>query len=56
MVPLDLDVKMATLPLLSGLRSRSARATGEPLLFTGDDFARTDITPALGEQLEPPAL
>jgi ribonuclease VapC len=33
-----------------------ARATGEPLLFTGDDFACTDITPALGEQLEPPAL
>jgi ribonuclease VapC len=33
-----------------------AQATGEPLLFTGDDFARTDITPALGEQLEPPAL
>ena len=33
-----------------------ARATGEPLLFTGGDFARTDITPALGERLEPPAL
>jgi ribonuclease VapC len=24
-----------------------ARATGEPLLFKGDDFARTDITSAL---------
>jgi ribonuclease VapC len=24
-----------------------ARATGEPLLFKGDDFAHTDITPAL---------
>lgn len=23
-----------------------AKATGEPLLFTGDDFARTDITRA----------
>jgi ribonuclease VapC len=23
-----------------------ARATGEPLLFKGDDFSRTDITPA----------
>lgn len=23
-----------------------ARATGYPLLFTGDDFARTDVTPA----------
>jgi ribonuclease VapC len=27
-----------------------ARATGEPLLFKGNDFAHTDITPAL----EPP--
>jgi len=26
-----------------------ARATGEPLLFKGDDFAHTDITPALSE-------
>jgi ribonuclease VapC len=26
-----------------------ARATGEPLLFKGDDFAHTDIAPALGE-------
>lgn len=25
-----------------------ARATGEPLLFKGDDFRRTDIAPALG--------
>jgi ribonuclease VapC len=25
-----------------------ARATGEPLLFKGDDFRHTDITPALG--------
>lgn len=24
-----------------------ARATGEPLLFKGDDFAHTDVTPAL---------
>jgi len=24
-----------------------ARAMGEPLLFKGDDFAHTDITPAL---------
>jgi ribonuclease VapC len=24
-----------------------ARATGEPLLFKGDDFVRTDIAPAL---------
>lgn len=24
-----------------------AKATGEPLLFKGDDFARTDIVPAL---------
>jgi ribonuclease VapC len=24
-----------------------ARATGEPLLFKGDDFGQTDITPAL---------
>ena len=24
-----------------------ARATGEPLLFKGDDFSHTDITPAL---------
>jgi ribonuclease VapC len=24
-----------------------AKATGEPLLFKGDDFARTDIPPAL---------
>jgi uncharacterized protein with PIN domain len=23
------------------------RATGEPLLFKGDDFVRTDIAPAL---------
>jgi len=27
-----------------------ARATGEPLLFKGDDFAHTDIIPALREQ------
>ena len=26
-----------------------ARARGEPLLFKGDDFAHTDIAPALGE-------
>ena len=26
-----------------------ARATGEPLLFKGDDFRHTDITPALKE-------
>jgi len=26
-----------------------ARATGEPLLFKGDDFARTDLRPALGD-------
>ena len=26
-----------------------ARATGEPLLLKGDDFAHTDITPALSE-------
>jgi ribonuclease VapC len=25
-----------------------ARATGEPLLFVGDDFTHTDIEPALG--------
>ncbi|HKS88182.1 MAG TPA: type II toxin-antitoxin system VapC family toxin [Stellaceae bacterium] len=25
-----------------------ARATGEPLLFKGDDFRRTDIRPAVG--------
>ncbi len=25
-----------------------AKATGEPLLFKGDDFARTDVTPAIG--------
>ncbi|HUY86786.1 MAG TPA: type II toxin-antitoxin system VapC family toxin [Acidimicrobiales bacterium] len=25
-----------------------SRATGEPLLYKGDDFARTDIDPALG--------
>ncbi len=25
-----------------------ARTLGRPLLFVGDDFARTDITPALG--------
>jgi ribonuclease VapC len=24
-----------------------AKATGEPLLFKGDDFAKTDITPAI---------
>lgn len=24
-----------------------AKATGEPLLFTGDDFIHTDVTPAL---------
>ncbi len=24
-----------------------AKATGEPLLFTGDDFRKTDVTPAL---------
>lgn len=24
-----------------------AKATGEPLLFNGDDFRKTDITPAL---------
>lgn len=24
-----------------------AKATGEPLLFTGDDFSKTDIVPAL---------
>ena len=24
-----------------------AKVTGEPLLFTGDDFTHTDITPAL---------
>jgi len=29
-----------------------ARATGEARLFTSDDFARTDITPALGDQLD----
>jgi ribonuclease VapC len=26
-----------------------ARATGEPLLFVGDDFGRTDIRPALAQ-------
>ncbi len=25
-----------------------ARETGEPLLFTGDDFVHTDLTPAAG--------
>ena len=25
-----------------------AKATGEPLLFKGDDFAHTDVTPATG--------
>jgi ribonuclease VapC len=25
-----------------------ARATGEPLLFKGDDFAQTDVAPVLG--------
>jgi ribonuclease VapC len=25
-----------------------AKVTGEPLLFKGDDFAQTDVTPALG--------
>ena len=25
-----------------------AKATGEPLLFKGDDFAQTDVTPAIG--------
>lgn len=25
-----------------------AKSSGEPLLFKGDDFARTDVTPALG--------
>jgi ribonuclease VapC len=29
-----------------------ARATGEPLLFKCNDFAHTDITPALGEHLD----
>src|SRR3984893_17998610 len=29
------------------LRLRPDRATGEPLLFKGDDFVRTDIAPAL---------
>jgi uncharacterized protein with PIN domain len=29
------------------LRLRLARATGEPLLFKGDDFVGTDIAPAL---------
>jgi ribonuclease VapC len=28
-----------------------AKSTGEPLLFTGEDFARTDIEPALKEAL-----
>ncbi len=27
-----------------------ARATGEPLLFTGGDFAQTDITPAISDK------
>jgi ribonuclease VapC len=26
----------------------SARVAGEPLLFVGNDFSRTDLTPALG--------
>ncbi len=25
-----------------------ARATGEPLLFKGDNFTHTDVTPAIG--------
>ncbi len=25
-----------------------ARASGEPLLFIGEDFSRTDVTPAIG--------
>ena len=27
-----------------------AKATGEPLLFKGSDFAQTDVTPAVGGQ------
>jgi ribonuclease VapC len=30
-----------------------ARATGEPLLFKGEDFSKTDITPALRGPQEP---
>ena len=33
-----------------------AAATGEPLLFKGDDFARTDITPALPHESDASAL
>src|SRR6516225_8330803 len=29
-----------------------ARVTGEPLLFKGEDFAHTDIIPALGKSLD----
>jgi ribonuclease VapC len=27
-----------------------AKVTGEPLLFKGNDFAQTDVTPALGQR------
>ena len=30
-----------------GFAHALAKATGEPLLFKGDDFARTEIVPAL---------
>lgn len=32
-----------------------AKATGEPLLFKGDDFSRTDVTPVLRPDPPPPA-
>jgi uncharacterized protein with PIN domain len=33
-----------------------ANATGEPLLFNGDDFARTDVQAAVGDGARPMAV
>ena len=32
-----------------------SKASGEPLLFTGEDFARTDIDPASAAHARPPS-
>jgi hypothetical protein len=42
----DYDV-LSTVSEAPGQRMPLARSTGEPLLFKGNDFGHTDITPAL---------
>lgn len=45
-------VSCVKLPVGGAGRSALARFTGEPLLFKGDDFANTDVTPARGRRSE----